>query len=244
MHVEHVVHGDDAEEAAFAVGDGEGVAVVFFESADGGLGEVGGFEGDVARVVEIADERVCGREEDFADADVVYEATAFVGDVNDVERLGVLPEFADVLQHLLDAPSVADGDEIGRHEAAHAALGVIEELLGNFAFLRREEREELGDGVAREFFEERGAVVGGHFVEHGRRLLTAHGLEELLLGVGLAVFKDIRRQCMWQDAEDDSALVFRQFDDEFRSIHGRKFRECLAQPREVAASDHVLNFRS
>ena len=145
---------------------------------------------------------------------------------------------------MLDAPAVADGDEIGRHEAAHAALGVVEELLGDFAFFGGEEGEELGYRITRELFEERGEVVGGHFVEHRRRLLAAHRLEELLLGVGLAVFKNIRRKRMGQDAEDDGALVFRQFDDEFRCIHGRKFRERFAQPRKVAASDHVLNFRS
>ena len=123
------------------------------------------------------------------------------------------PNLPHVIEHLLRGPLVAHADEVGRHQAADAALRVIEELLGNLALLGRKQRQHLRNGRARQLFQERGAVVGRHLIEDAGRLLGAEGLEHPLLLLGREVTHHFGGLRLRQQPEDDRLLVGRHIGD-------------------------------
>ena len=71
---------------------------------------------------------------------------------------------------------------------------------------------------ARHFLEQRRAIVRRHLVENGGDLFVRHAAEQFLLRIHVEVFKNVRRQCRRQNAEDDDAIVCRQIENHFRYV--------------------------
>ncbi len=182
LHIEHVVDGDDAEQFVFRIDDRERRAIVFLELADGRLFIIGGAESHEAVIADRSDLRIERGQQEFADADVVDQPPALVHYVDDVQRLGIAAEDANVIEHLRDGPIVVDADEVGRHQAADAVLGIVEKRLGDLALPRGERSVSIcDDGRAGQVFEQRRAVVRRHVVEDARGLLGAHRFQHALL---------------------------------------------------------------
>ena len=122
-----------------------------------------------------------------------------------------------------------------------AAFGITEQRLRDPSFLRREQPDQLPRGRARHFLEQRRAIVRRHFVQNPDDLLVRHRPEQLLLRVDVEVFKNIRRQIMRQDAEDDDLFVFRQVEDDFGDIRRRPVaKELRATRAKFARLDQFL----
>jgi hypothetical protein len=70
-----------------------------------------------------------------------------------------------------------------------------------------------------------------------------HRAKQLLLGLDIEVFENIRRQRMRQNAKDDHLLVFRHIENHFGHICRRPFAKHLAQRAEIAGVNQALDFR-
>ena len=71
------------------------------EHCDGGLLVVGRLQRDESPIHQVATRVARLGEQELADAHVVDQQPVVVDDVDDVERLAVLPVRADVIEHLL-----------------------------------------------------------------------------------------------------------------------------------------------
>ena len=243
LHIEHVVNRHDAEQLLPAVNHGQRVAVVFFESLQPRLCGVRRPERDETAVVNIAHQRVRRAQQEFADAHVVNQPPALIRHIHHVQRFRIATVLADVIEHALNRPVVAHGDKIRRHQTAHAALGIIQQRLRDFFFLRRKKLQQLHHRCARQFLQQRRAVVGRHLIQDARRLRRAHRLEQRLLRIAVEILENIRRQRVRQNAEQHHTLILRQFRDQLARLRRREIGKRLAQPREIAARDHLLDFR-
>ena len=221
LHVEHVIHGDDAEQLLLAVHDREGVAVVFAENFERRALGVGGAQGDETAVAKLGDARGHGPDEHFADADVVDQPPALIGHVDHVERLHFAAVDADVVEGLLDRPLLANADESRGHQATDAALGVVEQRLRDGFFLGRKELDELDHGRPRQLLEQRRAVVGRHVIEDAGGLGLPHRFQDDLLRVGVEILEDIRGLRVREQAEDDGLLIVRQLGDALGDVRRR-----------------------
>ena len=123
-----------------------------------------------------------------------------------------------VFEHLADRPTGIDGDQVRRHETADAAFRVTEERLGDAAFFRREEFDQLPRGGARQFLQQRRPVVRRHFVQDGDSLFVRHGAEQVLLRFDLEVFEHVRREVVRQEPEDDDLFLLGKISDDFRDV--------------------------
>ena len=240
-HVEHVVHGHDAQEPPAAVPHGQHRPVVFAEKRHGAFLTVGGGEGDERIVHQIADLGLQRPGQKFTDAQVVDELAVVVHDVEHVERLAVPAAGPHVFEDMLDGPVGIDGDEIGRHQPADAAFGVAEEILRDGAFGRRERGDEALDGLGWEFLQERRAVVGRHLVEDRHGLFAAHGVQEFLLLIGVEVLEHVCSEGLRDHTEDDDLVAFGQIGDHIGEISRCPLGEKFAQTAEVAFFDEALD---
>ena len=66
-----------------------------------------------------------------------------------------------------------------------------------------------------------------------------HGAQQFLLRIEIEIFKNIRRQVMWENPKNDDLFVFRHIEDHFGDIGGWPFTKQLAQRREIAGLDHA-----
>ena len=142
-------------------------------------------------------------EQKFANPNIVEQFSAIIDHVDHVQRLGVLAVFAHVIEHLFHRPAGIDRDQVRRHQPADAAFGITEERLGDAAFLRREQLDQLARRRARQFLEQRRAIVRRHFVEDPDDLLVRHRAQQFLLRLDVEIFENVGRQIVRQDAEDD-----------------------------------------
>ena len=112
------------------------------------------------------------------------------------------------------------------------------------AFLRSEEADELTRRGAREFLEQRGAIVRRHLVQDRDDLLVGHAAKQLLLRVyiDVEILEDICGQHVRQDAEDDDLLVLRQIENDLGHIGRRHLGKELAQRGEIPRVDQALDF--
>ncbi len=128
--VDDVVVGDDADEEAAAIDDGECGAVVAGHHADGFFAVGGGVEGEELLVHEALDGGVGVGEEELADEEVVDELEVFVDDVDPVERFGVAAEVSHVFEGACDGPGGFDADVVRGHESADLFGAVAEDGVG------------------------------------------------------------------------------------------------------------------
>ena len=147
--------------------------------------------------------------------------------------------FAHIIQHLLDGPVLMHGDEIRRHQTSNAVFRVTEQRRGDASLLRCKQPNQLPRSCAWQFFQERRAIVRRHLVQNRPDLLVGHGAQQFLLRVDIEIFKDIRRQCMRQDAKDNHLFVFWQIQNHFGDIGGWPFAKHLTQRREITGVDHA-----
>ena len=98
-------------------------------------------------------------------------------------------------------------------------------------------------GRARQFLEQRGAIVRRHLVQNGRDLFVRHRVQKVLLFLDSDIFENVGRQRGRQDAEHDDLFVFRKIENHFRDVGRRPFLEKLAQGVEIARVDQRLDFR-
>ena len=102
--------------------------------------------------------------------------------------------FADVIEHLLHRPILLHRDKIRRHQTANAVFGITEQRRGDAAFFRREQSDQLPRRGARQFLQQRRAIVRRHFIQNGDDLLVRHRAQQFLLFLDPEIFKNIRRQ--------------------------------------------------
>ena len=197
-------------------------------------------KGAVAKIAHLCVERP---EKKLAHPQVVDEFSALVDHINHVQRFGVAPEFADVIEHFFHRPIVVDCDEVRRHQAAHAVLRITKQRLRDAAFVRRQQFDELARGGARHFFEQRRPIVGRHFVQDRDHLLVRHRVKQLLLRLGLEIFENVRRECVRQQPENDDLFVLGQIEDHFSDVGGRHFAKQFPERPEIALGNQVSNFR-
>jgi len=138
---------------------------VLAEDPDRRLPIIRGSESNEHLAHEGAYLRVGLGQDDLPDAEVVHEAEPPLDHVDHVDRLGVLPEPADVPERLLDGPVGADGHVVRRHEPPNALLGVAKKPDCGLALLRVEEVQEPLRDLAGELLKERCPVVLGESIE-------------------------------------------------------------------------------
>ena len=96
-------------------------------------------------------------------------------------------------------------------------------------FLRREQLDQLPRRRARQFLQQRRAIVRRHLIQDADHLLLRHAAEELLLRIHLEIFENIRRQIVRQNAENDHLIVLLHIEDHLGHVGRRPFRKQLAQ---------------
>ena len=221
---------------------GESIAVVFAEDFQSIALFVGGLERGERAIAEGGDDRGNWADEDFANAQVIDEATPFIGDIDHIESLHITAVESDMVESFLDRPAFADAEEGWGHEATDGAWGVIEEGLSDGAFFGGEELEELEDGDAGEFFEEGGPIIGGHVIEDAGGLGMAHGFEDRLLGIWLEVFEDVGGDGLGEDPENHRLFFVREFGDTFCDIRWRPIEKGRSESGKVALLDQLFDF--
>ena len=102
---------------------------------------------------------------------------------------------------------------------------ITEKRLRHVAFFRREQPDQLPRRRARQFFEQRGAIVRRHFVQNPDHLFVGHRPQQFLLLLDADVFKNVRGQRGRQDAEDDDLFVFGKIENHLRHVGRRPFLE-------------------
>ena len=200
------------------------------------------FERGERVIAKVAHARIERTKQKLAHPQVVDQFAAFINDVDDIESFAVVSELADVVEHVLHRPIFVNGDEVRRHQAADAAFGITEQRLRNLALLGCEQLDQLPRGRARQFFEQRSAIVRRHFVQNSDDLLVGHSAQQFLLRFNIEIFKNIRRECRRQDAENDDLVVFVHVEDHFRDIGRRPFAKHLAQRGEIPRVDQAFDF--
>jgi hypothetical protein len=66
-------------------------------------------------------------------------------------------------------------------------------------------------------------------------LLVRHRAQQLLLRLDVEIFKNVRRQRVRQDPEDDDLLVFRQIENDFGDIGRRPFAKTSRSAAKLRA---------
>ena len=121
--------------------------------------------------------------------------------------------------------------------------GIAEQRLRDAALFRREQPDQLPRRRARQFLEQRRAIVRRHLVQNADDLLVRHAAEQLLLRIDIEIFENVGRELVRQDAEDDDVIVLLHVEDHLRDIGGRPVGKQLAQRAEIARVDHAFDFR-
>ena len=134
-------------------------------------------------------------------------------------------------------------DKIRRHQSADAVFGIAEQRRGDTAFLRRKQTDQLPRRGARQFLQQRRAIVRRHLVQNAHDLLVCHGAQQFLLFLDPEVFKNIRCQIVRQHPKDDHLFVFRQIENHFGHISRRPFAKHFTERREITRVDHAPDFR-
>src|SRR5919197_1183315 len=109
------------------------------------------------------------------------EADQVVVVVHDVDVEGAVARLrlADVLDRPRHRHRLRHGDEVGRHEAARGALGVLEEDLDLLGFLLLHEVQELLGLLLRELLDDVHDLVGGHAIEGARDFRLVERADQL-----------------------------------------------------------------
>ena len=176
-----VVGGDDADEEAERINDGQGGAVITSHRADGLFAVVGGAQGDELVVHQVGDGGVRLGQEDRADVEVVDECAVGVDDEYPVDDFGVLAVAADVVECVCDGPFFAEADIVGGHESPDGFGVVAEDDLGDGAVFWAHACDERGGDFYGEFVEEGGAVIGFEVFDDSCGALAAEDVEQRLL---------------------------------------------------------------
>ena len=109
--------------------------------------------------------------------------------------------------------------------------------------LRREQSNQLPRRGARQFLQQRRAIVRRHLVQNAHDLLVRHGAQQFLLFLDADVFKNIRCQIVRQHPKDDDLFVFRQIQNHFGDISGWPFAKHFTERGEIPRFDHAPDFR-
>jgi hypothetical protein len=242
-HVQDVVDGDDPDQRAVGVRDGEGDAVLLLEQGDRRLLGVRGLERDDALVHDVGHSRVGREEQDLPDGDLADEPPPVVDDVHDRERLAVVAVAPNVVEHVGHGPVRPDADVVRREEPPDAALGVAEQLDGHRALFRGEKLEQLLGHGRRQLVQQRGAVVRRHLVQDLGDFLLGHGLEQLPLGLEWQVLEDVRGQIAGQHPEGEDLLVHRQPLDQTSGGRRRRVLQHLLEGDEISRLDDAGEIR-
>ena len=159
--------------------------------------------------------------------------------VDDVERLAVAPEPADVRQHLLDSPVLLDRDVVGSHQTTDRRLGITEEVARDAPLFRREEVQQIARHLRGQFLEKRRAIVGRHVVEDVGDFDVAHRFEQLFLRFDRQILERRRRGLARQQPEDDRLILGRELDDGVGKVGDVELHELLAQLDELPLTDEL-----
>ena len=151
--------------------------------------------------------------------------------------------FAHVIEHLLHSPVLVHRDKIRRHQTAHAVFGITEQRRRDASLFRRKQSNQLSRRCARQFLEQRRAIVRRHLVQNRHDLLVSHGAQQLLLAPRSRDIQKHPPPGVRQDPKDDHLFVFRQIENHFGHISRRPFTKHFTQRREIARLDHAPDFR-
>ena len=69
-----------------------------------------------------------------------------------------------------------------------------------------------------------------------------HGAKQLLLGVDVEIFEDVRRERVGQNAENDDLFILRHVEDHLGDVGRRPFPKDLAERAEIARINQTLEF--
>ena len=114
--------------------------------------------------------------------------------------------------------------------------------MRDLPFLRRQQFDQLPRRRARQFFEQRRAIVRRHLVQNADDLLVRHGAQQLLLRLDVEVFEHIRGERVGQDAENDDLLVLRHVENHLGHVGRRPFAKNFPERAEITRVDQALNF--
>ena len=241
--VNDIVDGDDADEAALFIADGDGGQVVTAEIVGDSFLIVRGGGADDIGIHDIADAGAFRRDNQLAQGNLTDEPALIVDDVAGVDGLLVDARAADVIHRLAHGEIIVQIDIFNGHQASGAVFRIIEELVDGLA--------RALVGVLQNLFDD----VGGHFFQKVHRIIHEHIVHQRLqFGVGRAfgdellllaghVGEHVGGDILGQHAEhaQHAPFVF-DFLQPFGDIHRRTFRRLLLKLLELAFVQQLDHF--
>ena len=123
-HIHHIVDRHDAEQRPGGVGYRKRHPVQVAEQLSGHLLVVISVQRDETTVDQVGYDLVRRSQQNFPDVDVVDQLPTVVHHINHIERLGITPETADVLQRLRHGIIRFHGNVFRRHQPTDTIFGV------------------------------------------------------------------------------------------------------------------------
>ena len=164
-------------------------------------------QGDKAAIHDFFHLGIGLRQDEIADTDIVEQFVAFIDHVDHIDRFAAFGVLADGIEHFGHGILFVHIHEIGRHQPAHAVLGITQQFQGNLPFIGVEGFDEVTHDAGWQFFEEGHPVIRRQLIQQLGGLQRGQSLDEPLLR---GRFEDLENAGGPVDGKmrDDLAFVF------------------------------------
>ena len=205
--VHGVVEGDDTDEAAVGVDDGNGHKVVARERLGDFLAVGQRAHGDHVLVHDVGDLGVVvAREQEVLDRDRGDEAL-LLGHIAGVDGLLVDARAPDAPDGLADRHRGSERDVLRGHDRAGGVLRVLQDLVDLPAHLRVGLREDALHHVGGHLLDKVGCIVDVELVDDLAQLRIGEAADQELLPLGIELGERLGRRILGKQAEEERHAV-------------------------------------
>jgi len=156
------------------------------------------------------------RDDEVSDGDGALEAAVDIDDVEIVGAVGWWAKDAEVVDRLLDADVLVEGDESAGHEAARGFLAILQKLGDIVAPVELGKR--LGLLLGFKLLDDVSDDVVFDLLEDGWKLVDTHAADEVAQFVVFDEFEELADDIGGEVSEEFAAVGFAEVEDEFGEV--------------------------
>src|SRR3984885_6528393 len=238
-HGDYVISGDDADELAVFVDDGEGDEVIFVEKF-GDFVIAGSFVGGEGGPGNEGEQRsILLREYEFGEWDGAGEGAMRVDQVDSADGFDAALEFAQDADGVLDGGGDREREELGGHASSSGFFAVFKKFDNFLAGLGLHLHEDLFGVILRKIGEKVGGGIGIHFLDDVGGALRVERFHDGSLNLGGDIFEGFRGDVFVESAEDSLALVGSEIFDNVGDVGGMKRCEAFVRNFQFNAARRI-----